>query len=233
MRSAAALITPAFLSGENLTNILRQVSVITIVAFGETMLIIAGMVDLAPGSVAALAGCVAIGTFISTDSVLLAVISAVLIGAASGLTSGFIITRYRVPSFIMTLAMMTVARGLVFIYTKGFPIYNIGAINFLGKGDLLGVPIPVVVMLALAIFSGVLLSKTRFGRYLYAIGGSEDAAIAARDPGRLFLCPILWRARAITWSPVGSAPLRVGMDELGSSHECEGWSCQMPTPLVF
>jgi inositol transport system permease protein len=81
----------------------------------------------------------------------------------------------------MTLAMMTVARGLVFIYTRGFPIYNIGAINFLGKGDLLGVPIPVVVMLALAIFSGVLLSKTRFGRYLYAIGGSEDAAIAARD----------------------------------------------------
>jgi inositol transport system permease protein len=93
----SALITPTFLSGENLTNILRQVSVITIIAFGETMLIIAGMVDLAPGSVAALAGCVAIGTFISTDSVLLAVISAVLIGAATGLTSGFIITRYRVP----------------------------------------------------------------------------------------------------------------------------------------
>ena len=175
----SALFTPTFLSSENLTNILRQVSVITIIAFGETMLIIAGMVDLAPGSVAALAGCVAIGTFIATDSILLAVISAILIGAATGLTSGFIVTRYRVPSFIMTLAMMTIARGLVFIYTKGFPIYDIGAINFLGKGDLLGIPIPVVVMLGLAVFSGVLLSKTRFGRYLYAIGGSEDAAIAA------------------------------------------------------
>jgi inositol transport system permease protein len=136
----SALFTPTFLSSENLTNILRQVSVITIIAFGETMLIIAGMVDLAPGSVAALAGCVAIGTFLATDSILLAVLSAVFIGAVTGLTSGFIVTKYRVPSFIMTLAMMTVARGLVFIYTKGFPIYNIGAINFLGKGDLLGIP---------------------------------------------------------------------------------------------
>ncbi|HEY5954788.1 MAG TPA: ABC transporter permease [Terrimicrobiaceae bacterium] len=175
----SALFTPTFLTADNLTNILRQVSVITIIAFGETMLIIAGMVDLAPGSVAALAGCVAIGTFLATDSILLAVVSAILIGAATGLTSGFIVTKYRVPSFIMTLAMMTVARGLVFIYTKGFPIYNIGAISHLGKGDILGVPIPVVVMLALAVFSGVLLSRTRFGRYLYAIGGSEDAAVAA------------------------------------------------------
>ena len=177
--SISALFTPTFLSSENLTNILRQVSVITIIAFGETMLIIAGMVDLAPGSVAALAGCVAIGTYLATDSILLAILSAVLIGAATGVTSGFVVTKYRVPSFIMTLAMMTVARGLVFIYTKGFPIYNIGAISYLGKGDLLGVPIPVLVMLALAVFSAVLLSKTRFGRYLYAIGGSEDAAVAA------------------------------------------------------
>lgn len=175
----SALATPTFFTADNLTNILRQVSVITIIAFGETMLIIAGMVDLAPGSVAALAGCIAIGTFLATDSILLAVVSAILIGAATGLTSGFIVTKYRVPSFIMTLAMMTIARGLVFIYTKGFPIYNIGAINQLGKGDILGVPIPVVVMLALAVFSGVLLSKTRFGRYLYAIGGSEDASVAA------------------------------------------------------
>ncbi len=74
---------------------------------------------------------------------------------------------------------MTVARGLAFIYTKGFPIYDIGAISYLGKGSLLGVPIPVVVMLTLALVSGVLLNRTRFGRYLYAIGGSEDASVAA------------------------------------------------------
>ena len=175
----SAFLTPTFINSENLTNITRQVSIITIIAFGETMLIIAGMVDLAPGSVAALAGCISIGTFLTTHSILLAVVSAVAVGLLTGLTSGFIVTKYGVPSFIMTLAMMTIARGLTFIYTKGFPIYDIGAINYLGKGSLFGVPIPVVVMIVLAVLSAVLLNKTRYGRYLYAIGGSEDAAIAA------------------------------------------------------
>jgi inositol transport system permease protein len=175
----SACLTPTFLNGENLTNIMRQVSIITIIAFGETMLIIAGMVDLAPGSVAALAGCIAIGTFLATHSILVAVTSAIAVGVTTGLTSGFIVTKFGVPSFIMTLAMMTIARGFTFIYTKGFPIYDIGAISYLGKGSLIGVPIPVIVMLGLAGFSTVLLNKTRYGRYLYAIGGSEEAAIAA------------------------------------------------------
>ena len=175
----SAFLTPTFFNSENLTNIMRQVSIITIIAFGETMLIIAGMVDLAPGSVAALAGCISIGTYLATHSILLAVISATAVGIVTGLTSGFIVTKFRVPSFIMTLAMMTIARGLTFIYTKGFPIYDIGAINYLGKGNLIGVPIPVVVMLTVAGFSAVLLNKTRYGRYLYAIGGSEEAAVAA------------------------------------------------------
>jgi len=175
----SAFLTPTFLNSENLTNIMRQVSIITIIAFGETMLIIAGMVDLAPGSVAALAGCISIGTYLTTHSILLAVISATAVGIVTGLTSGFIVTKFRVPSFIMTLAMMTIARGLTFIYTKGFPIYDIGAINYLGKGNLIGVPIPVVVMLTVAGYSAVLLNKTRYGRYLYAIGGSEEAAVAA------------------------------------------------------
>jgi inositol transport system permease protein len=175
----SAFLTPTFLNSENLTNILRQVSIITIIAFGETMLIIAGLVDLAPGSVAALAGCISIGTYLATHSIVLAIVSAAAVGIMTGVTSGFIVTRFRVPSFIMTLAMMTVARGLTFIYTKGFPIYDIGEINFLGKGNFIEVPIPVVVMLILAGFSAVLLNKTRYGRYLYAIGGSEAAAVAA------------------------------------------------------
>ena len=175
----SACLTPTFLNSENLTNIMRQVSIITIIAFGETMLIIAGMVDLAPGSVAALAGCIAIGTYLATHSIPVAVISATAVGVVTGLTSGFIVTKFRVPSFIMTLAMMTMARGLTFIYTKGFPIYDIGDISYLGKGNLIGVPIPVVVMLGLAGFSALLLKKTRYGRYLYAIGGSEEAAVAA------------------------------------------------------
>jgi inositol transport system permease protein len=172
-------LTPTFLNGDNLINVVRQVSVITIIAFGETMLIIAGMVDLAPGSVVALAGCVGIGLYLGTHSIVIGILAAILIGVITGLTSGFIVTRYGVPSFIMTLAMMTIARGATFIYTKGFPIYNIGEISVLGKGSVLSVPIPVIVMLVICVFSGVLLSKTRYGRYLYAIGGNEGAAVAA------------------------------------------------------
>jgi inositol transport system permease protein len=177
--TVSALLTPTFLNPENLTNIVRQVSIITIIAFGETMLIIAGMVDLAPGSVAALAGCIAIGTYLKLHSIIVAVAAAILVGVLTGLTSGFVVTRYRVPSFIMTLAMMTIARGLTYIYTNGFPIYDIGAVSVLGKGSLIGIPIPVVVMIVLAIVSSIILTKTRFGRYLYAIGGNEDAALAA------------------------------------------------------
>src|SRR5271165_2991162 len=87
----SALLTPTFLNWENLTNVVRQVSIITIIAFGETMLIIGGMVDLAPGSVAALAGCISIGTYLTTHSILLAVISATAVGIVTGLTSGFIV----------------------------------------------------------------------------------------------------------------------------------------------
>jgi inositol transport system permease protein len=175
----SAFLSPVFLNIENLINVVRQVSIITIIAFGETMLIIAGMVDLAPGSVAALAGCVAIGTYLDTHSMLVAIAAAILVGTVTGAISGFVVTRYKVPSFIMTLAMMTVARGATYIYTNGFPMYNIGGISVLGKGSIAGVPIPVVAMLVLALAFGVLLGRTRFGRYLYAIGGSEDAALAA------------------------------------------------------
>lgn len=172
-------LTPTFLNADNLINVVRQVSVITIIAFGETMLIIAGMVDLAPGSVVALTGCVGVGLYLGTHSMVIGILAAILIGVITGLTSGFIVTKYGVPSFIMTLAMMTIARGATFIYTKGFPIYNIGEISVIGKGSILSVPIPVIVMLVICVFSGVLLSKTRYGRYLYAIGGNEGAAVAA------------------------------------------------------
>lgn len=175
----SSLATPYFLTVENLTNVLRQVSIIGLIAFGETMLIIAGLVDLSPGSVVALTGCIAVGTFIATQSILLACVVALAVGCIVGLINGVIVTRYNVPTFITTLAMMTVARGAVFIYTGGFPIYDIGAISVLGKGDLLGIPIPVVVLLCFLVLSWLLLSKTRYGRYLYAIGGNEDAAIAA------------------------------------------------------
>ena len=130
----SAFLTPTFLNSENLTNIMRQVSIITIIAFGETMLIIAGMVDLAPGSVAALAGCIAIGTFLATHSILLAVVSAVAVGLVTGLTSGFIVTKYRVPSFIMTLAMMTIARGSYVYLHQGISDLRYRSHQLSGKG---------------------------------------------------------------------------------------------------
>jgi inositol transport system permease protein len=183
----SSLISPAFLTNINIINVLTQISVVTIIACAETMLIISGMIDLSPGAVVALTGCFCVGVYklllgLGVATLMagsLAILIASLIGITLSAIAGIIITRYDAPPFIVTLAMMTVARGLVLIYTNGQPIYNIGDIKMLGQGRLGLLPIPVVAMIAVLLITWILLTQTRFGRYLYAIGGNRDAAVAS------------------------------------------------------
>lgn len=180
-------ISPAFLTEMNIINVLTQISVVAIIASGMTMLIIVGMIDLSAGSVVALAGCLSVGTYkqlieIGFLPIIAGIISvglAIIIGVILNMISGIIITRYSAPPFIVTLGMMTAARGLSYIYTNGQPIYNIGAIAKIGQGKVGFMPISVIVMIIILIFSWLLLSKTRYGRYLYAIGGNKSAAVAS------------------------------------------------------
>jgi inositol transport system permease protein len=174
-----SLLSPAFFSAKNLSNISRQISITTIISFGMTMLIISGMIDLAAGSVMALAGILAVATYKATGSLLIAMLTGIVIGIACNIVSGFIVTRFKTPPFIATLAMMTSARGAALMYTNGQNIYQLDEFIVFGQGDIFGIPTPVIVMVLVALVTWYLLNNTRFGRHLYAIGGNEDAARAS------------------------------------------------------
>lgn len=178
----SAIISPTFLKPVNLVNILRQNSVVILIACGETLLIISGMIDLSAGMVATLAGCLAAGMMSSTQSLPIALLCGIGVGAAVGWINGFLITHFKLPPFIATLAMMNVAEGVTQVYTNGSPISGIGSMAQLGQGSIFGVrliPIPVVIMIAIVLLSWFILKKLSIGTYTYAIGSNERAAIAS------------------------------------------------------
>jgi len=123
MLVANTILSPVFFSARNFSNISRQISITTIIAFGQTMLIIAGMIDLASGSVMALAGLLAVAIYKATGSLMLAMAAGIVIGMACNAISGLVVTKFRTPSFIATLAMQTSARGVALLYTAGQNIY--------------------------------------------------------------------------------------------------------------
>lgn len=176
---ASIFMSDNFIKPSNLINILVQVSPILIIACGETMVIIAGMTDLAPGAVLALSGCVGIGVTVKTGNAFLGMLVAIAIGIVCGLISGIAVSRFRIPPFIATLAVMNIARGAAYVYTEGKTIYNIGDFAFFGQGNILGIRAPIVFMVTITIISYIILRHTKFGRYLYSVGGNEYATIAS------------------------------------------------------
>ncbi len=174
-----SLANPNFLSVNNLTNISRQLSVTTILAFGETMLIICGMLDLSAGSVLALSGVFAVSAYKMTGSILIAIFVGILTGVICNLINVLMISTFKAPPFIATLAMLTMARGVALLYTKGQNILQLGDFTILGQGDLWVIPIPIIFLVAVAIATWYVLRHTRLGRSLYAVGGNEEASIAS------------------------------------------------------
>lgn len=175
---AASLINPTFLTPTNITNVVRQFAVIMIISCGAQLVMICGMIDLSPGAVLALAGCIGVSVYIRTEVVALAILVAAVVGTLTGVFMGFIITKFSLLPFIMTLAMTEIARGLALIYTGGKPISNLGHLTALGQGYVGFVPVPVLIMTVCIILIWVLLNKTKFGRYVYAVGGNEKASAA-------------------------------------------------------
>jgi inositol transport system permease protein len=171
-----------FFSAENLTNIAAQISVATILAFGETILIISGMLDLSSASVLAFSGVVSVSVYTKTQSLPLAVGVAILISVVCNITNGLMATRFKAPPFIATLAMMAMARGAALMYTSGQNIYQIGNYTILGQGRVLGIPTPIIGLACIWAATWYLLNHTVLGRSLYAIGGNEEAANAAGIP---------------------------------------------------
>jgi ribose transport system substrate-binding protein len=173
-----SLLSPDFLTPNNLLNVGVQASVVAILAFGLTFVIVSGGIDLSVGSVAGLAGIVAGWAANSLGLPLwLAIPVGLAAGAAAGLTSGVLVTAGRVPPFIATLAMLSVARGLALVVADGRPISMGGWIGRIGSGELFGVlPYPVLIMLGVGLITAFVLRRTYAGRAMYAIGGNAEAA---------------------------------------------------------
>jgi len=175
----SSLINKNFLSVRNLTNISRQISITTILAFGQTILIIAGMLDLSCGSVLALAGLLSVSVYKQTESLILAFFVAIVIAVICNFLNGLMVTKFRTPPFIATLAMLTMARGAALLYTNGQNIYQIGKYTFFGQGSVWVIPTPIIFFFLVGLATWYILTHTRLGRTLYAIGGNEEAAIAS------------------------------------------------------
>jgi inositol transport system permease protein len=173
------LLNENFLSPRNISNISAQISVTTILAFGETILIIGGLLDLSCGSVLALAGVLSVYVFKETGSLSLAFAVGLLVGVLCNFVNGILVRRFNIPAFIATLAMMTVARGIALLFTKGQNIYQIGDYVWFGQGKIGFIPLPVFFMIIVGIVTWYILGHTSFGRSLYAVGGNEEAARAS------------------------------------------------------
>ena len=166
-----------FLTVNNLLNVLRQVSIIGIVAYGMTFVILSGGIDLSVGSVLALSSAITAGVMSSTHSIALAILAGLVTGALLGTFTGVLVSKAKMPAFIVTLAMMSIGRGLTLIYTGGRPISEgfTNLFNYIGGGYVGPIPFPVILLLVLLGIGYLVLNNTPYGRYVYALGGNEDA----------------------------------------------------------
>ncbi len=174
--------TNSFFTAQNLLNVLRQISINGILAIGVTFVIITGGIDLSLGSMLAFAGVVA-ASFAHPEPlypVAMIVAIGVAVGALSGSVNGSLIAFFKIPPFIATLGMTTIAKGCALVFTDGRSVIDLSdQFKVLGQGTVGIVPIPVIIFLAVIFLGFILLHKTRFGRYVYATGGNEDAANAS------------------------------------------------------
>lgn len=169
----------SFIAPSNIFNLLRQVSINGLIAFGMTFVILTGGIDLSVGSILALSSALTALLITSGVDPILALLIGALIGAILGAVNGILITFGKMAPFIATLATMTIFRGLTLVVTDGNPITNLGdnvLFQMFGKGYLLGIPVPAVTMLIVFLVLYFVLHKTVFGKNTYAIGGNEKAA---------------------------------------------------------
>ena len=172
-----AVISEDFLTVSNLLNVARQISLNAIISVGMTFILLTGGIDLSVGSIVAISGSITAGLLVQGTDSILAIGAGLLLGAALGAINGLLITRGKLPPFIATMGMMTIARGYCLIYTEGRPITGFSeAFRWLGGGYIAGIPVPVFIMAFLFLAAYIFLKQNRFGRYIYAIGGNEEAA---------------------------------------------------------
>ncbi len=176
-----SVFSPYFFTAENILNVTLQTSITAIIAAGMTFVILTAGIDLSVGAMVAFSGVVVtsilkLGIPFSL-SFPLCLLGGILIGICSGSIAGLFVTRFNITPFIVTLALMTILRGGAYIYTGGRPIWGLPEeFSFLGSGRAFGIPVPTIIMLCIYLSAFVVLRHTKFGRYVYAVGGNKEAA---------------------------------------------------------
>lgn len=167
-----------FLTQQNIFNVLRQTSTNLYIACGMTMVIILGGIDLSVGSIIALSGCIAAGCVVHYHLPLgAAILVGLIVGLLVGAFNGLVIAKTTIPAFIVTLATMNIAKGLAYVYTGGSPVRVITPEwQFIGGGYIGIFPAPVLILILVLVLTGLIMNKTKLGRYIYAVGGNPQAA---------------------------------------------------------
>lgn len=179
--AAASMLSDRFFTANNLLNILRQCSMIAIIGIGQTFVIISGGIDLAVGSMVMLCGVLVAGVLAPGHGIVLAICTGLGAGVGAGLLNGICVAYFRIPSFVTTLAGLTIYRGLARMYSGGreIPIDSPSAqaaLKPIAQGHLFNIPLPVIYMAVLFLAAYVLLRHTRFGVYVFAVGGNQQCA---------------------------------------------------------
>jgi len=220
---AASFLSDRFLTPANLLNILRQVAIVGILAIGMTFVILTRGIDLSVGSILGLSVVIYAG-LLETHSMAIAIPLGLLVAMAAGLVNGLGVASAGIPPFIMTLGMLSFARGLAFLYTGGTPIPILNeAFYNLGNDYLFGIPIPSLILLAILAVSAVILSLTAFGRSVYAIGSNEEAARLSGVPVRLYKIIVYVIAGGVSGLAglVYASQLSIGTPIAGQGYELD------------
>jgi ribose transport system permease protein len=222
---ALSFASPEFLTSDNLFNVGSQTAVVAIIAIGMTLVIITAGIDLSVGAVAALAGVV--GAKLMADlgiPPLLAIFGGTLVGAGAGLVNGLLVTVAGLAPFIATLGMMSVARGVAYLATSAVAVFGLPeGFRLLGQGEIGPIPIPVLLIAGVAIAGHVALSRTKLGRYAYAIGSNPDAARLSGIPVNYYLIAVyvICGALAGLGGMVGASRVHSGQPNFGIGLELD------------
>jgi ribose transport system permease protein len=217
---ALSLVSDAFLTTNNLLNVLRQASLVFFMASGLTLVILTGKIDLSIGATLGLSACVAATIIKSTGSPWLGAAAAISIGTIIGLGNGLMVTKLRIPSFIATYGMLWVAQGATYYYMSGQSVYGFPAgFRALGSGYLLGIPIPIYLMFAFLMIGYFFTKRTTYGQQIYAIGANTVAARLSGIPvnSRLNLVFVLSGAMAGLASLIYLARLNSAEGDIGET----------------
>ena len=176
-----SILSPHFFTADNILNVTLQTSITAIIAAGMTFVILTAGIDLSVGAMVAFSGVIVtsilkLGMPFSL-SFPLGLSAGILIGICSGSLASLFVTKFNITPFIVTLALMTILRGSAYMYTQGRPIWGLPEeFSFLGSGRVLGIPVPTIMMICIYIIAFIVLKYTKFGRYVYAVGGNKEAA---------------------------------------------------------